>query len=82
MFNWKGYVTELARNVAAISAFVGAVCAFLDGYLLSGALFVIVYAFAATDAEWYYIKVAEIQKQKQRHRNKQSDEVCSFKTEH
>ena len=34
------------------------------------------------DAEWYYIQVAEIQKQKQRHRNKQSDEVCSFKTEH
>ena len=55
MFNWKGYITELARNVAAISAFAGAVCAFLDGYLLSGALFVIVYAFAATDAEWYYI---------------------------
>ena len=26
------------------------------------------------DAEWYYIQVAEIQKQKQRHRNEQSDE--------
>ena len=24
--------------------------------------------------EWYYIQVAEIQKQKQRHRNEQSDE--------
>lgn len=55
MFNWKGYITEVARNIAATSSFIGAVCAFLEGYLLSGVLFVIIYAFAATDAEWYYI---------------------------
>nr|DAG80528.1 MAG TPA: hypothetical protein [Caudoviricetes sp.] len=55
MFNWKGYVTEVARNVATVSSFIGAVCAFLEGAVLSGVLFVIIYALAATDAEWYYI---------------------------
>lgn len=55
MFNWRGYITEVARNVAAVSSFIGAVCAFLEGSILSGLLFVIIYAFAATDAEWYYI---------------------------
>lgn len=54
MFDWKGYIANVARNVASVSSFIGAVCALLDGYMIAGALFIAVYAITATDEEWYY----------------------------
>ena len=54
MFDWKGYITNVMRNLISVSSFVGATCALLDGYMIPGALFIIIYAITATDEEWYY----------------------------
>lgn len=54
MFDWKGYIANVARNVVSVSSFIGAVAALLDGYVIAGALFIAIYAITATDEEWYY----------------------------
>ena len=55
MFDWKGYIANVARNIVVASSFIGAVAALLDGYVMTGALFIIIYAITITDEEWYYI---------------------------
>ncbi len=54
MFDWKGYIANVARNVVVASSFIGAVCALLDSYVVTGALFILIYAVTITDEEWYY----------------------------
>ena len=54
MFDWKGYVANVMRNVASVSSFIGAVAALLDGYVIAGVAFIIIYAIVATDEDWYY----------------------------
>ena len=55
MFDWKGYLTNVLRNIVSIASFIAAICATLDGYMVHCLLFILVYAIAATDEEWYYI---------------------------
>ena len=54
MFDWKGYIANIARNVVVSSSFIGAVAALLEGYVMAGVLFILVYAITITDEEWYY----------------------------
>ena len=54
MFDWKGYIANVARNVVVASSFIGAVAALLEGYVMAGILFILVYAITITDEEWYY----------------------------
>lgn len=55
MFDWKGYIANVARNVASVSSFIGAVAALLEGCMVAGVAFILIYAIVATDEEWYYI---------------------------
>lgn len=54
MFDWKGYIANVARNVASVSSFIGAVAALLEGCMVAGVAFILIYAIVATDEEWYY----------------------------
>ena len=54
MFAWKGYIASVMRNVVVASWFAGAVAALMEGYVMAGVLFIIVYAITITDEEWYY----------------------------
>ena len=54
MFDWKGYIANVMRNVVSVSSFIGAVAALLEGYVMAGVLFILVYAITITDEEWYY----------------------------
>lgn len=56
MFDWAGYITTVLRNVIVVCALIGGVCAFLNSDLLIGAVFVILYAFVATDESWFVCK--------------------------
>ena len=55
MFDWKGYIANVMRNVVSVSSFIGAVAALLDGCVIAGAAFIIIYAIVATDEDFYYI---------------------------
>ena len=55
MFDWKGYIANVARNVVSVSSFIGAVAALLEGCMVAGVAFILIYAIVATDEEWYYI---------------------------
>lgn len=55
MFDWKGYIANVARNVVSVSSFIGAVAALLEGCIVAGVAFILIYAIVATDEEWYYI---------------------------
>lgn len=55
MFDWKGYIANVVRNVVSVSSFIGAVAALLEGCMGAGAAFILIYAIVATDEEWYYI---------------------------
>ena len=54
MFDWKGYITNVMRNVASVSSFIGAVAALLEGCVIAGVAFMLIYAIVATDEDWYY----------------------------
>ena len=54
MFDWKGYIANVARNVVVASSFIGAVAALLDGCMVAGVAFILIYAIVATDEDWYY----------------------------
>ena len=54
MFDWKGYIVNVMRNVASVSSFIGAVAALLEGCVIAGAAFMLIYAIVATDEDWYY----------------------------
>lgn len=54
MFDWKGYIANVARNVVSASSFIGAVAALLEGCMVAGVAFILIYAIVATDEEWYY----------------------------
>lgn len=53
MFDWKGYIANVARNVVSVSSFIGAVAALLDGCMVAGVAFILIYAIVATDEDWY-----------------------------
>ena len=53
MFDWKGYIANVARNIASVSSFIGAVAALLDGCMVAGVAFILIYAIVATDEDWY-----------------------------
>lgn len=53
MFDWKGYIANVARNVVSVSSFIGAVAALLDGCMVAGVAFILIYAIIATDEDWY-----------------------------
>jgi arginine exporter protein ArgO len=53
MFDWKGYIANVARNVVSVSSFIGAVAALLDGCVIAGVAFILIYAIVATDEDWY-----------------------------
>ncbi len=53
MFDWKGYVITVLRNVVSVCSFIGGVCAFLSSDVLIGVLFVILYAIVSTDESWF-----------------------------
>lgn len=55
MFDWKGYIVAVLRNIISVCCFIGATCAFLSHDLGVGVLFIILYAFAAVDETWYFI---------------------------
>ena len=55
MFDWKGYIANVARNVVVASSFIGAVAALLEGYVMAGVAFMLIYAIVATDEDFYYI---------------------------
>lgn len=55
MFDWKGYIANVARNIVVASSFIGAVAALLEGYIMTGVLSILIYAITITDEEWYYI---------------------------
>ena len=55
MFDWKGYIANVMRNVASVSSFIGAVAALLDGCVIAGTAFILIYAIVATDEDFYYI---------------------------
>ena len=55
MFDWKGYIANVMRNVASVSSFIGAVAALLEGCVIAGVAFMLIYAIVATDEDWYYI---------------------------
>lgn len=55
MFDWKGYIANIARNVVVASSFIGAVAALLEGYVMTGVLFILVYSITITDEDFYYI---------------------------
>ena len=55
MFDWKGYIANVASNVVSVSSFIGAVAALLEGCIVAGVAFILIYAIVATDEEWYYI---------------------------
>ena len=55
MFDWKGYIANVMRNVASVSSFIGAVAALLEGCVISGVAFMLIYAIVATDEDFYYI---------------------------
>lgn len=54
MFDWKGYIANVARNIVSVSSFIGAVAALLDGCMVAGVAFILIYAIVATDEDWYY----------------------------
>ena len=54
MFDWKGYIANVMRNVASVASFIGAVAALLDGCVIAGVAFMLIYAIVATDEDWYY----------------------------
>ena len=54
MFDWKGYIANVARNVVSVSSFIGAVAALLEGCMVAGVAFILIYAIVATDEDWYY----------------------------
>ena len=54
MFDWKGYIANVMRNVASVSSFIGAVAALLEGCVIAGVAFILIYAIVATDEDWYY----------------------------
>ena len=54
MFDWKGYIANVARNVVVASSFIGAVAALLEGCVIAGVAFMLIYAIVATDEDWYY----------------------------
>lgn len=54
MFDWKGYIANVMRNVASVSSFIGAVAALLEGCVIAGVAFMLIYAIVATDEDWYY----------------------------
>lgn len=54
MFDWKGYIANVARNVVVASSFIGAVAALLEGCMVAGVAFILIYAVTITDEEWYY----------------------------
>lgn len=53
MFDWKGYIANVARNVVSVSSFIGAMAALLDGCMVAGVAFILIYAIVATDEDWY-----------------------------
>ena len=55
MFDWKGYIANVARNVVVASSFIGAVAALLEGCVIAGVAFMLIYAIVATDEDFYYI---------------------------
>lgn len=55
MFDWKGYIAHVARNIVSGSSFIGAVAALLEGCMVAGVTFILIYAIGATDEKWYYI---------------------------
>ena len=55
MFDWKGYIANVMRNVVSVSSFIGAVAALLEGCVIAGVAFMLIYAIVATDEDWYYI---------------------------
>lgn len=55
MFDWKGYIANVARNVVVSSSFIGAVAALLEGCVIAGLAFILIYAIVATDEDFYYI---------------------------
>ena len=55
MFDWKGYIANVMRNVASVASFIGAVAALLEGCMVAGVAFIIIYAIVATDEDFYYI---------------------------
>lgn len=54
MFDWKGYIANVVRNIVSVSSFIGAVAALLDGCMVAGVAFILIYAIVATDEDWYY----------------------------
>lgn len=54
MFDWKGYIANVVRNIVSVSSFIGAVAALLDGCMVAGVAFILIYAIIATDEDWYY----------------------------
>lgn len=54
MFDWKGYIANVARNIVSASSFIGAVAALLDGCMVAGVAFILICAIVATDEDWYY----------------------------
>ena len=54
MFDWKGYIANVMRNIASVSSFIGAVAALLEGCVIAGVAFILIYAIVATDEDWYY----------------------------
>lgn len=55
MFDWRGYITDVARSIVAVCSLVGAICAFLENCILPGIAFVIIYVVADINEELYYI---------------------------
>ena len=55
MFDWKGSLANVMRNVESVSSCIGAVAALLDGYVIAGVAFMLIYASVATDQDFYYI---------------------------
>lgn len=55
MFDWTNYIIALLRNVVSMCAFIGGTCAFLEHYIVVGIVFIVIYAFAATDESWFFI---------------------------
>ena len=52
MFDWKGYIANVMRNVASVSSFIGAVAALLEGCVIAGVAFMLIYAIVATDEDF------------------------------
>ena len=55
MFDWKGYIANVMRNIASVSSFIGAVAALREGCVIAGVAFMLIYAIVSTDEDFYYI---------------------------